>query len=214
MPTKTGLVIAFDGPDGVGKTTQLKLLAETLKKAGHVIHMTRHNGGSPIGEALRNVSLSPVERSAETDLYISLAMGQALSEELQQRKKRGEIILLDRSPLAVVAYQAYGSQLADKQAAFEACDRLFKNEAIDILFFLNAPQQIIDNRRHERNTTDYFESKGADFHERVREGYEAALAFVRKDIKLGTQFIEVDASGDINTIQKTIIKTLPTDITT
>lgn len=198
-----GLVIAFDGPDGVGKTTQLNLLAESLKQAGHNVHTTRHNGGSPIGEELRKVSLSPVERSAQTDFYISLAMGQALSEEVQERKKRGEIVLIDRSPLAIVAYQAYGGQLEDKQPVFEACSDLFKSEMIDALVFLDAPQQIIDNRRQQRNTTDYFESKGEEFHSRVKEGYKAALEWLKRTNN-AVQVVRADASGEINTIQETI----------
>ncbi len=207
-----GYVIAFDGPDGVGKTTQLRLLAEALKKAGRVVHTTRHNGGSPIGEALRAVSLSPTERSAETDFYISLAMGQALSEEVQQRTKKGEIVLIDRSPLAVVAYQAYGSQLKDKQAAFEACSRLFSSEAINTLIFLNTSQQIIDKRRDERNTTDYFESKGKAFHDRVRNGYEAALASLRQT-NPAVEIVTVDATGNIDEISETIEQALKPLIT-
>jgi len=209
-----GLIIAIDGPDGVGKTTQHKLLTEYLNKQGHRVHTTRHNGGTPIGEALREVSLAPIKRSAETDLYISLAMGQALSEDLEQRQSAGEVILIDRSPLAIVAYQGYGSQLKDRQAAFDACERLFKNERIDLLLFLNAPQDIINDRRDKRATTDYFESQGDAFHNRVREGYEAGLDALQKTADFKTKIVEIDASSDIETIQRAIIQALPPDITT
>ena len=65
----TGFIIAIDGPDGSGKTTQLTLLKEWLKKKGYKIHSTRASGGTPIGEELRKASLSNTDRSAEVAVF-------------------------------------------------------------------------------------------------------------------------------------------------
>src|SRR3989344_4667849 len=109
---KAGLVVAIDGPDGAGKSTQVTLLADYFNKRGETVHVTRTSGGTPIGEELRKVSLNPdLPRSGRTDMFISQAMTQALSEDLAPRKSSGEVIVIDRSPLAIVAYNGYGSQM-------------------------------------------------------------------------------------------------------
>ena len=66
-----GLVVAFEGPDGVGKSTQLALASEELVENGWAVHATRNLGGTPIGEDLRKVMLSEHERPAETDFHLS-----------------------------------------------------------------------------------------------------------------------------------------------
>jgi dTMP kinase len=208
MAQTHGYVIALDGPDGVGKTTQLGLLADYLQEKGCRVHTTRHSGGTPIGEELRKASLSEHPRSAETDVYISLAMGQALSEDIHERKARGEFVLLDRSPLAVLAYNGFGSQLADMSTAYQACERLFKSEEIDVLLFLNAPQNVINARREKRGTKDYFETKNAAFHERVRNGYEAGLAFLQDHAEFGSKVVLIDATASVQDIHKAIVQRL------
>jgi len=103
-----GLVVIFEGIDGVGKTTQLQLASETLQAEGWQIHATRSHGGTPIGEQLREVSLGRLHRPPATDLYISRAIHEALREELTDWRRNGDIILIDRGPLSLAAYQIYG----------------------------------------------------------------------------------------------------------
>lgn len=194
--------IAIDGPDGVGKTTQLDLLRKYLAEKGLQIHTTRASGGTPIGEALRGVSLSPNNRPAETDLYISFAMYEALSEELSRRWEH--IILIDRSPLAITAYNAYGSQLPDKQRALDATSRYLENWRIDLLLYLDAPQNLLSSRRQKRATQEYFENQNTDFHQRVRKGYETAIKHISSQINTGTQVVRIDATPDITQIHNSI----------
>ncbi len=197
-------MIALDGPDGVGKTTQLKLLSEYLQNKGYRTHTARQSGGTPIGEELRRVSLSLVPRSGQTDLYISLAMAQALAEDIAKRKKDGEVILIDRSPITFVAYNGYGSQITDKDTVFNACEQAYKAEQIDLLLFFDAPQAILDSRRQKRGTIEYFEKQGAAYHQRVRQGYKAGLNFLQKHSDLGSSVIKIDASRDINSVHKSV----------
>lgn len=208
MADKRGKVIALDGPDGVGKTTQLGLLADYLRQRGFRVHTTRQSGGTPIGEELRKASLSDHPRSGETDLFISQAMGQALSEDIHNRKAQGEIILIDRSPLAFVAYNSYGSQMTDHEIALRACEKFFMQEEIDTLLFLDAPQPIVDGRREKRGAHDYFETRNTAFHERVRYGYAAGLAFLRQHKELGAKVTVIDAAKDIGSIHEAVIEEL------
>lgn len=206
-----GLVIAIDGPDGVGKTTQLRLLAEYLRGKGTDVHTTRQSGGTPIGEELRKASLSRHERSPQTDLYISLAMAQALAEDITRHKKAGETILIDRSPLALIAYNGYGSRLPAIRTAFDACEQLFKQEQIDTLFYLDAAQNVLNKRRAKRGANDYFEKQNVAYHTRVREGYRAGLNFLKTHPEFGPKVMIIDASGSIAAIQQNIIGRLRGD---
>ncbi len=202
------LVIAIDGPDGVGKTTQVKLLADYFKSNGKTVHVTRHSGGTPIGEELRKVSLSMNPRPAETDLFISLAMGAALAEDIEVRKAKGEIIIIDRSPLAVIAYNGYGRQLENQHLAFSSAEALFKRTQIDLLLYLNAPSEIVEARQTKRGANDYFETQDMAFRKRVIAGYKAGLKFITEHPALGTKVVVIDAKDDIDTIHKLLVEAI------
>ena len=203
MTKKRGLAIAFDGPDGVGKSTQLELTAAWLRSLGHTVHLTRSNGGTPIGEALREASLSNNPRSAMTDMYITLAMGQALAEDLEQRIAEGQICLIDRSPLTHLAYNTFASQLPDKVKGFEAAKLMFRAWNIDILLFFEAPQTVLDQRRKARTDKplDYYEKQASDYHQRVREGYKAGMELLQKEPDLVGRLVTIDAEATIDNIQ-------------
>ncbi len=211
---KPGFVIAIDGPDGVGKTTQLHLLQEYLQKNHANVHVTRASGGTPIGEELRKASLSNHERPAETDLYIALAMYAALAGDLQKRKAQGQLIIIDRSPLSMVAYNAYGSNLPDKtddptlhpskETAMDLCAKYLLSWQIDLLLYLEAPQKVINSRRHARQDDNYFENLDNNYHDRVREGYDAALQHTDTANTHAPIIQTVDADAGIDSIAKKI----------
>lgn len=213
---QSGYVIAIDGPDGVGKTTQLELLKKHFEQQGKTVHVTRASGGTPIGEALRNVSKSHNHRPGETDVFISLAMFSALAEDLQKRDMSGQIILIDRSPLAMVAYNAYGGELSDastdklrpgKQNVLEACVDTFKAWGVDLLIFLDAPQDVLDARLEKRaGHIDYFETQDPAYHHRVRDGYHAALDYLRTITDFKTRVVTTDASPNIQALSQHITK--------
>lgn len=203
MAKRKGLVIAFDGPDGVGKTTQLDLAAEWLASFGYDVYKTRSSGGTPIGEALRKVSRSDHSRSAMTDVYITLAMGQALAEDLEDQLEKGRVCLIDRSPLTHLAYNTYASQLPDRKQGFEAAELMFKAWHIDGLIFYNADQAVVDDRLRARTDkpADYFEKQGSAYQQRVRQGYKAGLELLREKPKLVGTLTQIDASGTVEDIQ-------------
>jgi len=187
-------IIVIDGPDGVGKTTQVHLLAAHLAKTGADVHVARASGGTPIGEELRKASLSLHPRLPETDVYISLAMHTELGHDIQMRKNNGQIIIVDRGPLALLSYNLYGAQLPDRKLAEDAFYELMELWKPDVLIYLDAPQNILDARRQQRGNNDYFENKDSDFHHRVRRGYEAGIAMLKKQPGLIHTLHEVDAN--------------------
>lgn len=203
-----GQIIVIDGPDGVGKTTQIHLLAAYLAERGKNVHVTRASGGTPIGEELRKASLSLHPRRPETDVYISLAMHTELGYDIQARKASGEIVLVDRSPLAILGYNLGGSQLEDEGMAFDACESLLKLWGIDIFVYMDTAQRVIDERRHLRGNTDYFENQDSSYHHRVREGYEKGLELLQCKPELVGKVAEIDASASVETIHEQLVKTV------
>ncbi len=210
MAQTKGLIVAFDGPDGVGKSTQVELTAAWLRSLGHKVHTARASGGTPIGEELRKASLSDHTRPAEVDVYISLAMHTALGLDIQKRISNGQICLLDRSPLAILAYNTAGSQLKDRSMGYDAMDKMLALWGINVLFLFEADQQIVNARRKARldKPADFYEKQNSAYHERVRQGYMEAKVFLNKNPSLAGRVVVIDAEPPVDEIQKTIEKHL------
>jgi dTMP kinase len=188
-----GLIVFFDGPDGVGKTTQFELAAKALRDAGHVVHETRALGGSPIGEKLREAVLTDIERPVQVDFYIALACLHAAIPDWLARREAGETVLVDRSPLSIIAYQVYGDGL-DKAVGYQAVGEFISQIEPDVVLVYQAPTDLLHERLNQRNAgtpRDYFESKPAAYHDQVAEGYSQADIF-------GGRFI--DATQPIATV--------------
>ena len=176
MGSQSGSIIYFDGPDGVGKTTQLRMVAEKLRQAGRSVHATRTMGGTPIGEMLREAMLSGNERPVETDLYIALASQYSLAKEVLEQRRQGKVVLIDRSPLSIIAYQVYGDEL-DPEKGAQAARELIELVKPDRIIVYKAPKVELKARRRQRNHeigTDFFEIKPFEYHARVAEGFKSA----------------------------------------
>lgn len=185
----------FDGPDGVGKTTQVALAAKTLRSDGYRVQTTRVSGGTPIGEALRDVSLSALDRPVMTDLYIILAQNHALSEQIKSWREAGDVILVDRGPLSIIAYEVYGGGL-DKKRGIAAADEAVALFSPDLMVLYSAPYEVLRKRTKHLSTkkADYFESKPASYFANVAKGYKAAAG--RYPVSV------IDASGSIAAVNK------------
>lgn len=169
-----GAVVMFDGPDWIGKTTQVNFAAKSLVDQSYKVLTTRVNGGSPIGEALRAVMLGDYERPVMTDLLIHMAQQYALCIELARHRQEGMAILVDRSPMSIIAYQIYGEGL-DEATGYKAADEVMTLYQPELLIAYTAPQKIIQERRKTANREeDYFERQSVEYFERVAEGYAVA----------------------------------------
>ncbi len=188
-----GLVIMFEGIDGTGKTTQLNLAKEALEKAGWPVLATRNLGGTPIGEALRDVIMSPLERPPMTDFYTSLAIQEPLLDLIDTARSQGKIILMDRGPLSLAAYQIYGAGVDESigwQHVGNGMDRI-KPDAV-ILYDMDPGPALERNRKHPEKAS-YFESKPPEYFQKVAEGFRAA----------GTRYsvTAIDAAQSIDDVQ-------------
>ncbi|MCA9342481.1 thymidylate kinase [Candidatus Saccharibacteria bacterium] len=214
MTNQKARIIAIDGPDGSGKTTQVDGLVKKLEDKGLKVLRTRASGGTPIGELLRKVSLSNIERTPEVDLYISLAMHTALGQDMKQKAENYDVIIIDRSPLAILAYNAFGSQLKDVSHAYDACERMLRLWDIDDLLLFSINDNELFTRQQERlkiqpeQTTNYFEMQNNEYKRRMRNGYVKAYEFVNDLAGLPTNLHVINANGSIDQVGATIAKAL------
>jgi len=110
---KTGLFITFEGIDGCGKTTQLRLADRYLRKLGFETLTLREPGSAPLSEKVRKILLDKnlrIDAYPELLLYLA-ARGQLVNERISPELKKGTIVLCDRFHDSTVAYQGYGRRL-------------------------------------------------------------------------------------------------------
>lgn len=178
--------ITFEGIEGCGKTTQIRLLAEALTAAGHRVTLTREPGGCPIADKIRAILLdagnSAMTPSAELLLYAA-ARAQHISEVIAPALQRGDIVLCDRFTDATLAYQGYGRGL-DRQTITELNILASSGHRPDLTILIDCPVETGLQRalaRIEAATVadsssvreERFEMESRQFHQRVRDGYLA-----------------------------------------
>lgn len=176
MSDKKGLIVCFDGPDGIGKTTQLKLAAASLTAEGYDVFTAKAVGGLPLTDILGQALMIKADRPPETDLHVAIASQYALAGEIIPRRDKGQVVLLDRSPLSIIAYQVYGDGL-DKESGQSAVKDLLDLIRPDLIITYFADDETAINRLKQRNgetDTDFFESKPRDYHHKVAAGFKFA----------------------------------------
>ena len=194
------LFVTFEGPDGSGKSTQIKLLAEALTAAGHTVLTVREPGGTPISEQIRDVvqSLRNREMSdrAECLLY-NAARAQLVDQLIAPHLKRGGIVLCDRYADSTVAYQGYGRGL-DLAAVKNVIAFATQNLKPDITFYLDLAVEAGIARRKLGGEWNRLDDQALEFHRRVRAGY---LQMVREEPE---RWVCLDAARSVDEIQAEI----------
>ncbi len=188
---KRGAFIAFEGCEGAGKSTQMRLLSERLQKLGVPHTVTREPGGGEISEAIRKVILNG-KFTAMTDeceaLLYAAARVQHLSDTVAPALARGEIVLCDRYVFSTYAYQGEGRGLPRKfleEINSYALDHFMP----DVSLFLDIPPALAFDRKHGADENDRMECAGDGFHARVYAGYKKLLG------EFPGRFVAVDCSG-------------------
>lgn len=103
------LYVALDGPDGCGKSSQARALVAWLQQRGHVVQHVREPGSTPVGEALRQLLLSPATgelRPVTEALLFSAARAELVRNVISPALQRGEVVIGERCYLSTVVYQA------------------------------------------------------------------------------------------------------------
>jgi len=173
-----GVLITFEGPEGCGKTTQLRLLAPWLQSQGYPVLTTREPGGTAIGEALRTVLHDPTHKEmsprAEILLY-SASRAQIVDEVIRPALEKGTIVLCDRYSDSTYAYQGYWRGL-DLAMLRRITQFATQNLVPDLTFFLDIDPTIGLQRRSASGPLNRLDQEALDFHQRVRAGYLALIA--------------------------------------
>ena len=167
-----GIFIAFEGPEGAGKSTQLRLLAERLRASGLRPLVTKEPGGTPVGERIREVVLDPLLEVAPLSEFLlySASRAQLVRNVIRPALDAGQLVLCDRFTGASVAYQGYGRGLPLKliNAVTQSVTAGLKPD-LTLLFDLEAEVGLA--RVARRGQKDRLEQADPAFHGRVREGF-------------------------------------------
>lgn len=168
MP-RLGLFVAFEGGDGAGKSTQVRLLAQALTNAGREVVVTRQPGGTPLGSAIRDLVLhgGHVSPRAEALLYAA-DKAHHVDELIRPALLRGADVLTDRYTDSSVAYQGAGRELGP-QEIHDLLDWAVAGLFPDLTIVVDVPAAV--GRARRGDTHDRIESEGDDFHERVRRHF-------------------------------------------
>lgn len=164
-----GKLITFEGPEGSGKTTQIRHARTWLRARGLGAAVVREPGGTRLGERVRKLLLARSGHMAdETELFLFLAArAQLVREKILPLLARGVTVLADRFQDSTVVYQGYASGLDPR--VIDACGRLATaGLKPDLTFVFDVGTRTGLARRGRR---DRVERKSVEFHRRVRAGY-------------------------------------------
>lgn len=199
------MFITFEGPEGGGKSTQIKLLAGWLRERGCDVLTTREPGGTRIGDGARALLLNPehVEMQPEAEILLySAARAQLVGEVIRPHLSRGGIVLCDRYADSTLAYQGYGRRL-DLNALRMITAFATGNLKPDLVICLDLP--VLDGLQRKRASAsagsddwNRIEREELEFHERVRAGY---LELARMD---GERWWVVNARQSVEQAQAAI----------
>ncbi len=193
-----GLFITFEGPDGCGKTTQMKLLAEYFTKNGKEVVLTREPGGKGLGEKVREILLNyDGEVSDRCESFLFLAdRAQNIDIIVNPAVKQGKIVLCDRHIDSTVAYQGYGRGLDIER--INMLNNLATNgKKPDLTFVFDV--DVETSMKRVGKEKDRMESAGVEFHNRVRQGYLELAKQEPQRIKV------IDATKSIEEIHKKVV---------
>lgn len=182
-----GWFITFEGVEGSGKTTQIRLAGEFLRERGLPVVTTQEPGGTPLGDRIRELLLNRggFEISGEAEVFLfAAARAQHTDAVILPALEAGKIVLCDRFSDATIAYQAYGRGLP-LEPVREICRFASRGLVPHLTILFDLPVEAGLERAFRRIAgregnlrEDRFEREHLDFHRRIREGY---LAIARQE---------------------------------
>ncbi|MFQ6102607.1 MAG: dTMP kinase [Anaerolineae bacterium] len=195
------MFITFEGPDGSGKTTQARLLAEWLCEQGHEVILTREPGGTDIGDQVRQVLHDPrntaMDACTEILLY-SADRAQHVAQCIRPALATGAIVISDRYADSTLAYQGYGRGL-DLEALRAITAFATGGLAPDLtLYFDIAPEEGLQRKQVGGSEWNRLDAEALEFHQRVRAGY---LRLVEQEPQ---RWVVIDAVRSMDEVQAEI----------
>ena len=199
-----GKFITFEGCDGCGKSTQLKLLSEYLTNNSIPHIFTREPGGGKISEAIRGILLNGknTEMSDECEaLLYAAARAQHIHDRIHPALEDGKLVVCDRYVDSSFAYQAYARGLGFD---FVAKINAYALECYlpDLTFFNKLSPEDAFKRKHGADENDRMEQAGFAFHQKVYEGYLTLAE------KYPDRFVVLNGKDSIEEIAATVLRVL------
>lgn len=194
-----GIFITFEGPDGSGKTTQIRLLADHCKQQGYDVVLTREPGGTPISEAIRALLLDPSHKEMDgvtEALLYAASRAQHVAEKIRPALEKGCIVLCDRFMDSSIAYQGYARGLGDDVRIVN--EFAVQGTQPDITFFMDLPAAEGKARVASARSLDRLEQEDLSFHNAVYEGYRKLMDHYKD------RYVCIDASRSIEEISSEI----------
>lgn len=197
-----GTFVTLEGPEGAGKTTQVKLLSKQLTKLGVPHIVTRDPGGTPLGKQVRRILLTPgISVAPMTELLLYQAdRAQHVAEVIRPALEEGKLVLCDRFIDSSIAYQGYGRSIDIK--LIRQLNELSTGGLKPVLTILFDIQSADGLSRLHPGGHDRIEREALDFHTRVREGYHALAEEEPKRWRI------LDAAKPLSTVQVEFTKIL------
>jgi len=205
-----GKLIVLEGAEGVGKTTQLRLLAEWLESNGHDVVAVREPGGTVLGDEIRRILLDPasdISARAEALLFMS-SRAQLVEREIRPALSQNVVVLLDRFFLSTYAYQCAGRGLPQEDV--RASNRLATGGLVpDVTLLLMLPLSEGLARAERRGAPDRMERAAGDFHERVASAFTqfATAEWQRAHPECGP-IVSIDARGGEQQVLERVVAEL------
>ena len=201
MKNNKGIFITFEGPEASGKSSQIILLRNFMKKNKIPFVISREPGGTKLSEKLRKVILSEKSNisNIEEILLLMASRSNHINEVILPNLKKGKVVVSDRFADSTFVYQGYVNKFGIAKAKRLHSD-LLNNFYPDITFLFNLDIKEIIKRLKIRKIKNKYDKTNLEFHKSVIKGY--------KKIFEGKRFVKIDASLSKQKIHKNILKSL------
>ncbi len=206
------MFITFEGPDGSGKSTQIRRLKEHLEQQGHRVLVTHEPGDTAVGAQIRDLLLNPIYRgiTAETEALLYAAdRAQHVREVIRPALEDGQIVICDRYIDSTIAYQYFGRQLSAELMGTitkYAIDGVMPDATVILELSTEAAErrysQRAMNHQADYDVPDRLEQEKLDYKQRVNQGFKYMAEHYPERI------ITVDASGTIEEVWESILSGL------
>lgn len=210
MTARSGKLIVLEGAEGVGKTTQIRRLGETLTARGIRHLAVREPGGTDVGDQIRRLLLDPgPELGARTEALLFMASRAELVDRvIRPALDSGLVVLADRFFLSTYAYQIAGRGLKDAEVA--AANGFATGGLVpDLTVLLRLSVEAALERTDRRGSRDRIEAANDDFHHRVAEAFDrfADPAWQHRHSEWGA-VTAVNAAGTVDEVANAVLAVL------
>lgn len=202
-----GKFITFEGIDGSGKSTQLRMLASELRLKGFDVLTTMEPGGTPLGRRLREAFLETEENVSPLAELLLFAADRAQHVDflIKPALEEGKVVISDRFADATFAYQGAGRGFAEKTVhqVIKLATHGLKPH-LTLFFDISIEKAILrtNTRNEDGSPRNRMDLETSEFYYRVREAY---LSIAEKEPR---RFIVIDGNGSVEEVQTRVLKTV------